>query len=340
MTIAQRPKLSVVIPLFNEQAVLAELRRRLCEVLNAIPEIGSQWEVLFIDDGSGDASLELLTEFARTESRFRVLALSRNFGHQAAVTAGLDRAQGDHVVLMDADLQDPPEVIPEMLRKAKEGYDVVYGTRNRRLGEGVFKRWTAALFYRLMRAFTGVNLPVDTGDFRLMARAVVLTLRALREQHRFVRGMVSWVGFRQTAVRYDRDARYAGETKYRLQRMLRFASDGATSFSIVPLRLATWLGLTLALVAVLGGLTAVGIKIFAPEIVLPGWTGIIVAVAFGFSAQLLITGILGEYVGRIYEEVKRRPLYVSRIELNFDPDGQTDRAPESATQESSTAGWM
>ncbi|HEX2732190.1 MAG TPA: glycosyltransferase family 2 protein [Polyangiaceae bacterium] len=337
MTRTQRPKLSIVIPLFNEQEVIEELRRRLLEVLNALPDVGPAWEVLFIDDGSTDASLDLLTEFARVEPRFRVLALSRNFGHQAAVTAGLDRAEGDHVVLMDADLQDPPEVIPEMLGKAQEGYDVVYGTRNRRHGEGFFKRCTAAIFYRLMRAVTGVNLPVDTGDFRLMVRAVVLTLRALREQHRFVRGMVSWVGFRQTAVLYDRDARHAGETKYPLRRMLRFASDGATSFSIVPLRLATWLGLILALIAVLGGVTAVGIKIFLPEIVLPGWTAIIVAVAFGFSAQLLITGILGEYVGRIYEEVKRRPLYVSRVELNFESNAPSDESSKSSTNAESGA---
>jgi dolichol-phosphate mannosyltransferase len=218
---------------------------------------------------------------------------------------------------MDADLQDPPEVVAAMLDKAREGYQIVYGVRRKREGETLFKRATASIFYRFIRTMTGVDIPVDAGDFRLMQRPVVLTLRALREQHRFVRGMVAWVGFRQTAVYYDRAARFAGETKYPLKRMLRFAIDGITSFSTLPLRLATWIGLVAGAGAVVAGLAGVFIKVFLPDIVLPGWTGIMVALAVGFSVQLIMTGILGEYVGRVYEEMKHRPLYVTAREVNF-----------------------
>lgn len=316
-------RLSVVIPVFNEEESLTELGRRLVETLDSVPGVDKHWEVLFVDDGSSDSSFALLREMALHDARLRVLRFSRNFGHQAAITAGIDRAEGDHVIVMDADLQDPPEVVGEMLRKAFEGYEVVYGVRRRRKSETIFKRATASAFYRFIRVMTGVEIPVDAGDFRLMKRSVVLTLRALREQHRFVRGMVAWVGFRQTAVFYEREPRYAGRTKYPLRRMLSFAIDGITSFSVIPLRLATWLGLIAGTIAVVAGLTGLWIKIFRPEIVLPGWTGIMVALTFGFSAQLLMTGILGEYVGRIYEEVKRRPLYVVEQTLNL-PGKQTE----------------
>ena len=314
-----RPKLSLVIPVFNEEETLPELDRRLSEFLGRLSTVGERWEVVFVDDGSRDGSWALLTRMAAREARYRVVSFSRNFGHQAAITAGLDRAEGDSVVVLDADLQDPPEVVAEMLSKAAEGFDVVYGVRRKREGETLFKRATAALFYRFIRAMTGVDIPVDAGDFRLIGRPVVLTLRALREQHRFVRGMVAWVGFRQTAVLYDREARFAGETKYPLKRMLKFAIDGITSFSVVPLRLATWLGLISGIMAVITGLAMFVIRFFGFGVV-PGWTTIMVVLAFGFSAQLLMTGILGEYVGRIYEEIKRRPLYVSSRELNFGAD--------------------
>lgn len=317
-----RPKLSVVVPVFNEEATLEAFFTRLRAVLEQLEGAGATWEVVFVDDGSNDGSGEILTAKAGSDARIKLLTFSRNFGHQAALTAGLDRAAGDFVVLIDADLQDPPEVIVRMLAQAREGYDVVYGQRSKRRGDSLFKRLTAAVFYRGLRLITGVEIPVDTGDFRLMSRQVVLTLRSLRERHRFVRGLIAWVGFRQSAVTYDRDPRFAGETKYPIERMLRFAVDGATSFSIVPLRMATWLGLTTGLVATLGGLTAAFIKLFAPQVVLPGWTGLMVAVAFGFSVQLTITGILGEYVGRIYEELKRRPLYVTARELNFEDDAE------------------
>lgn len=311
-----RPKLSIVIPVFNEEQTIPELHRRLGAFLAQLPAVGGAWEVVFVDDGSKDRSAELLEGLGAQEPRYRVLSFSRNFGHQIAITAGLDYAEGDAVVVMDADLQDPPEVVAAMLEQAQAGFDVVYGVRRKREGETIFKRATAAAFYRLIRAMTGVAIPVDAGDFRLMRRPVVLTMRALREQHRFVRGMVAWVGFRQTAVLYDREGRFAGETKYPLRKMIRFAIDGITSFSVLPLRIATWLGVIGGIFSVFMGVAIIVLKIVMPGVSLPGWTGIMVALAFGFSAQLLMTGILGEYVGRIYEEIKRRPLYIVAREAN------------------------
>jgi dolichol-phosphate mannosyltransferase len=313
-----RPKLSVVIPVFNEEETIPELDRRLQALFAGLSTVGHSWEAVFIDDGSSDRSAEILNALARDEVRYKIIGFSRNFGHQIAITAGLDRADGDAVVVMDADLQDPPEVVQQMLDKVAEGFDVVYGVRKRRAAETIFKRATASAFYRLIRAMTRVQIPADAGDFRLMTRPVVLALRALREQHRFVRGMVAWVGFRQTAVYYDREARFAGETKYPLRKMLRFAVDGITSFSVLPLRLATWLGLFAGSLAVLVGIGLFFVR-FLTHLAVPGWTGIMVAITFGFSAQFVMTGILGEYVGRIYEEIKRRPLYIANRETNLDP---------------------
>jgi len=315
-----RPVLSLVLPVYNEEAIIPELDRRLRAFLSEVQSgVGDRWEVVFVNDGSQDQSLPLLKQLALAEPRYKLLAFARNFGHQMAITAGIDRAEGDAVVIMDADLQDPPEVVKDMLARWREGYDVVYGVRSKRHGETWFKRMTAAVFYRLLRAMLGgVSIPVDAGDFRLMGRQVVLTMRALREQHRFVRGMVAWVGFRQSAVHYERPARFAGETKYPFRKMLRFAIDGITSFSVVPLRIATWLGVFAGLVAMAGGVWALYVKLLVSGVV-PGWTTIMILVAMGSSAQLLMTGILGEYVGRIYEEVKRRPLYVVSEEINLPP---------------------
>ncbi len=314
----QRPVLSLVIPMFNEELIIAELDRRLRDFLGELPEIGASWEVVFIDDGSKDQTLPMLKQLAAGEPRYKILSFSRNFGHQAAITAGVDRAEGDAVVVMDADLQDPPEVVRAMITRWREGYDVVYAVRGKRHGETWFKRATAAAFYRLLRVMLGgISIPVDAGDFRLMSRPVVLTLRALREQHRFVRGMVAWVGFKQVAVTYERPARFAGETKYPLKKMIRFAVDGITSFSTVPLRMATWLGVFSGVIAI-----SVAVWAFIERIlghVVQGWTTIMIAVTFGTCAQLLMIGILGEYVGRIYEEVKRRPLYIIGEELNLAP---------------------
>jgi polyisoprenyl-phosphate glycosyltransferase len=315
------PILSLVLPLYNEEAIIPELDRRLRTFLAEVGAdvgsgVGEAWEIIFVNDGSKDRSLALLTELAAAEARYKVVSLSRNFGHQMAITAGLDRTSGEAVVVMDADLQDPPEVVRQMVARWREGFDVVFGVRAQRRGETAFKRLTAALFYRFLRVMLGdVSIPVDAGDFRLMSRPVVLTLRALRERHRFVRGLVSWVGFRQTAVPYDRPARFAGKTKFPLRKMLHFAVDGITSFSTVPLRMATWLGVLAGVVAMGGVGWAIYSKFFGG--VVRGWTTIMILVGLGSSAQLLMTGILGEYVGRIYEEVKRRPLYVVEAEINL-----------------------
>jgi glycosyltransferase involved in cell wall biosynthesis len=311
------PTLSLVIPIFNEEAVIPELDRRLREVLATWADLVDSWEVVFINDGSRDDSLAQLRKMAAAEPRYKVISFARNFGHQMAITAGIDRADGEAVVVMDADLQDPPEVVREMITLWRQGFDVVYGVRRKRAGETMFKKATAAAFYRLLRAMLGgISIPADAGDFRLMSRPVVLVMRALRERHRFVRGMVAWVGFRQTAAYYDREARFAGETKYPLRKMIRFAVDGITSFSTVPLRFATWLGVFAGLVAVVIALWAVYIKLFVSGAV-QGWTTIMIVVALGTSAQLLMIGILGEYIGRIYEEVKRRPLYLVAEEVNL-----------------------
>jgi len=322
-----RPTLSLVIPIFNEELVIPELDRRLREVLESWRTLVDDWEVLFVNDGSRDASLEQLKALAQSEPRYKVISFARNFGHQMAITAGLDRAEGEAVVIMDADLQDPPEVVSEMIQRWRAGYDVVYGVRRKRHGETIFKKVTAAVYYRLLRAMLGgISIPVDAGDFRLLGRPVVLAMRALRERHRFVRGMVAWVGFRQTAVLYDRPSRFAGETKYPLRKMVRFAVDGITSFSVVPLRFATWLGVLSGVLAFMTAAWSVYTKFFAAGVV-QGWTAIMIVVALGFSAQLLMTGILGEYVGRIYEEIKRRPLYITAEEINLSAPPAPPRAP-------------
>ena len=310
-----RPTLSLILPVFNEEEMIPELEKRLKAFVD---DLGVPTEVLFVNDGSKDRSLELLKGLVERDSRFKVLSFSRNFGHQIAITAGVDRAIGEAVVVMDADLQDPPEVVKDMFAKWREGFDVVYGVRKKREGETLFKRFTAAAFYRLLRAMIGLEIPLDTGDFRLMSRKVVLALRALRETHRFVRGMVSWVGFKQTAVYYERPARFAGETKYPLRKMIRFALDGITSFSTMPLRIATWLGVFAGFVGIGASIWAVYEKLFGSGTI-QGWTTIMIAVSLGSAAQLLMTGILGEYVGRVYEEVKRRPLYLVGEEINLQP---------------------
>jgi dolichol-phosphate mannosyltransferase len=307
---------------FNEEAVINELGRRLSDFLG---KVGVSWEVVFVDDGSKDASFSMLNELCRSDPRFRLIGLSRNFGHQMAITAGMDHASGDAVVVMDADLQDPPEVVAEMLAKYREGFDVVYGVRRRRRGETIFKRATAALYYRLLRTMVGVSIPLDAGDFRLLSRKVVTALAALRETNRFVRRMVSWVGFRQTAVYYDRPERFAGETHYPLRKMIRFALDGITSFSTVPLRIAVWLGVGAGVVGLLVAVWAAYAK-FVEHATLPGWTAIMVAVCLFASAQLLMIGVLGDYVGRIYEEVKRRPLYIVSDLVNLE---RKETSPDS-----------
>jgi polyisoprenyl-phosphate glycosyltransferase len=299
---------SLVLPVYNEEPVLNELIRRLGELLKEM-DLQGKWEVIFVNDGSKDGSRQLLEAACGREPRFKLINLSRNFGHQIAITAGIDRAGGDAVVIMDADLQDPPEVIAEMLQRFAEGYDVVYAVRRKRHGESWFKRATAALFYRTLKRVVGVDVPADTGDFRLMSRRAILALSGLREANRFVRGLVAWIGFKQTAVYYDRKARFAGDTHYPLHKMLRFASDGIVSFSTLPLRIATLLGVLSGAIAA-GVAVWVVIAVFSGAFVVPGWATLMLAVSLASSAQLLMIGILGEYLGRVYDEVKRRPLYL------------------------------
>ena len=322
-----RPTLSVVIPVFNEEETIPELDRRLRAFLG---ELGETWEVVFVDDGSRDGSAKMLQGMAEKEPRYKVISFARNFGHQIAITAGMDRAEGEAVVVMDADLQDPPEVVRAMLARWREGLDVVYAVRKRRLGETWFKRISAAIFYRVFRAMLGFDVVLDAGDFRLMSRPVILTLRSLRERHRFIRGLVGWVGFRQSSVSYTRQERFAGVTKYPLRKMLSFAFDGITSFSALPLRVATWLGALAGLLAMGLGAWALYVKLEGTTAV-PGWTTIMILVAFGSSAQLLVIGILGAYVGRIYEEVQRRPLYTVASETNFTAGGAGHAPPLPAS---------
>ena len=308
--------LSVVVPCFDEEAVIRETHRRLVATLETVPEL--DFELIYVDDGSRDATLEVLREHQHADARVRVLALSRNFGHQIAVTAGLQQAAGQVVVIIDADLQDPPEVIPEMLDRWREGVDMAYGVRTGRDGETVFKRWTASAFYRLLDRLTDIPIPLDTGDFRLMDRAVVDAFLTMPERDRFVRGMVAWTGFRQEPVPYRRAARAAGATKYPIRKMVRLAMDGIVSFSLAPLRLATWLGLLALGLAAAGIAYAVVLRFFTAAWV-PGWSLLLISILFLGGLQLVALGILGEYVGRIYGEVKRRPLYLVKERLGFPP---------------------
>jgi glycosyltransferase involved in cell wall biosynthesis len=315
-----RPTLSLVLPVYNEEEVIPILHDRLQSFLT---EVGVETEVIFVNDGSTDRSLILLRELVEQDPRYKAVSFSRNFGHGNAITAGVDYARGHAVAIMDADLQDPPEVIVKMLERWGEGYDVVYGQRLKREGETPFKLLTSKWFYRLLRALVPINVPLDTGDFRLMSRQVVVTLRALRETHRFIRGIVSWIGFRQTAVFYDRPSRAAGETKYPLSKMLRLALDAITSFSVLPLRFATYLGMLISVASVGAALWAV-IEHFVIGGTVPGWTATVVLISLLSSVQLLMIGILGEYVGRIYEQVKGRPLYLVAETLNLPRQVDTD----------------
>ncbi|HVF56293.1 MAG TPA: glycosyltransferase family 2 protein [Pyrinomonadaceae bacterium] len=318
---------SLVVPCYNEEAVIGETHRRLVAVLETVA--GLRFEVIYVDDGSIDETPELLGQLHASDRRVRVVRLSRNFGHQVALSAGLEHASGDAVVVIDADLQDPPEVIPEMLARWRDGYEVVYGLRIDREGETAFKIWTAKIFYRLINRLSKVQIPADVGDFRLMDRRVVEVLLAMPERDRFVRGMVSWVGFRQVAVMYRRAARRAGESKYPLLKMLRFAADGVVSFSFAPLRLAVWVGFLAIGVAFAGIVYAMIVRLYTNDWV-RGWASIFTAILFLGGIQLVTLGIVGEYVGRIYAEVKRRPLYVVEKRLGFAPLRDEESAAHGA----------
>ena len=302
----QRPVISVIVPIFNEEEVIPELHRRMAAVLG---NIGQPWELVCVNDGSRDASLSMLLSLREQDARVKIINFSRNFGHQIAITAGMDYALGDAIAIIDADLQDPPELIGEMFDKWREGYEVVYAVRAHRQGESRFKLWTASAFYRLLRRITDVEIPVNTGDFRLIDRQVLLTMRLLREKHRFMRGLSSWVGFRQIGIEYQRAERFAGDTKYPLSKMLRLTLDAITSFSYLPLRLSTYFGFFLALASLVGIVTTIALRLSGNNAFF-GQASTLVAVLFLGGIQLIFLGVIGEYLARIYDDVKARPLYV------------------------------
>jgi glycosyltransferase involved in cell wall biosynthesis len=305
--------ISIVVPLYNEEGNVPELIRRIEQIMGQATLPGERYEIVAVNDGSRDGTLAALRAAQATEPRLVIVDLSRNFGHQIAATAGLETAAGDAVVLMDGDLQDPPELIERFLEKWREGYDVVFATRKSRRGESRFKVMTASVFYRTIRRLTNVSIPVDTGDFRLMSRRVVNALALAREKHRFLRGLVSWVGFRQIGIEYERDPRLSGATKYPLSKMLTFAIDGITSFSEIPLRLATYLGFGVSVIAFIYAIVVLVLKIYGYNE--PGYTSMMVAILFLGGVQLITIGIAGEYLGRIYDQVKERPLYlISSVE--------------------------
>ena len=311
------PRLSIVVPCFNEEEALPALRDRVIPVAEAA--VGDAFEIVLVDDGSSDGTAALMARFHAEDPRVTAVILSRNFGHQLALSAGLSHARGARILILDADLQDPPELLDQMMARMDDGADVVYGRRSRRAGETAFKTASARVFYRLMDRIVDIEMHRDAGDFRLISRRVADLLEGMPEQHRYIRGMVSWAGFRQEAVEYDRAPRVAGETKYPLARMMRFAADAITGFSVVPLRLATWLGFGFAGFAVLLFLYVLGS--WAAGAAVPGWASIMAAVLLIGSVQLIVIGILGEYVGRLYMQAKGRPLFVVDRVLRAGKDG-------------------
>lgn len=324
MTQLEANVVSVVVPVYCEQEVLPEFYRRAHAMLVGLPA-GMGHELIFVNDGSTDKTMDVLMEIQAKDPAVRIVDLSRNFGHQKAITAGIDHASGDVVVLIDADLQDPPEVIPQMLERWRQGAHVVYGVRNRRPGESGFKLATAWAFYRLLNKLSSIHLPEDSGDFRLMDRLVVDALHEIREENRYLRGLIAWLGFTQVALPYDRDVRHAGESKYPLLKMMRLAVDGITGFSERPLRFATFLGFCVVATSAILTVWAIVSRFLYPD-TQRGWASLMVAILFLGGTQLLSVGILGEYIGRIYKESKRRPLYVVKKRVGMAKTAKTQRA--------------
>ena len=310
--------LSVVVPLFNEAQTLPELVRRLGAVLDGVD---GDNEVILVDDGSADSTYELASAAVESDERFRVLRLSRNFGHQIAISAGLDAAGGEAVVIMDGDLQDPPEVIPDLVERWKEGFEIVHAVRISREGEPRLRKARAALFYRLLRRLTETDIPADVGDFRLVDRRALAAFRSMRERNRYIRGMFSWIGFRQTMVGYAREARFAGESKYPLRKLAKLGADGVLSFSNAPLRLALRLGFVISTLALLFAVFAVVARL-ADLYEVPGIASVLVLTALLGGVQLILLGLQGEYVARIYDEVKARPLYLVQETHGFSQPGE------------------
>ncbi len=314
---------SVVIPVFNEEDNLEFLHSRLSKVLH---DSCQDYEIILVDDCSKDDSLQVMMRLRKKDQRVKVISFSRNFGHQMAITAGIDYSSGDAVIVMDADLQDPPEVISQLVAKWREGYDTVYAIRESRK-DSILKKAIAFVFYRLFRKMSEVDIPVDAGDFRLMSRRVVDVLRNMPERNRYLRGLASWVGFDRASISYARDERYSGERKYTFWKSVRLGIDGITSFSSFPLRLVTNLGLLVSLSGFLYGAIIIILGLFFGRVV-PGWTTLMAAVIFLGGIQLIMVGVVGEYIGRIYVEVQRRPLYLIKERIGFSEEGRTRDKPE------------
>jgi dolichol-phosphate mannosyltransferase len=316
------PVFSVVIPAFNEEEVIMESLKRLTATMRGV---GESYELLFVDDGSKDKTAILLAEAAEKDSSVKLIRFSRNFGHMAAITAGLDYAAGDAVMIIDADLQDPPEIFPEMIAKWREGFDVVYGQRSERKGETFFKKISANLFYRFIRAMTEVDMPVDTGEFRLIDRKVCDAIKGMREKSRYIRGLVSWVGFKQTAVKYVREKRFAGVTKYPLSKMIKFAADAITTFSYKPLKAATHLGMGISVLSFIYLIVVLFQKLFT-NTTTAGWASMVAIITFSQGIVLMVLGLMGEYIGRIFDEIKDRPIYLVQEVIGNDENGGASNA--------------
>ena len=310
---------SIVIPMYYEEEVARECYEKVSNVLKSLKD-KYDYEIIFVNDGSKDKTLEILENIAKDDKKAKIISFSRNFGHQAAVTAGLKEVSGDAIVIIDADLQDPPELIPQMLELWKQGNEVIYGKRKTRKGESAFKLLTAKMFYKTLNALSDVEIPKDTGDFRLVDRKVVDVINSLPEHNKFLRGLFSWVGFKQEAYEYERQERYAGKTKYPLKKMLKLASDGIISFSTKPLKLVGALGIVSIVISIVLLIYALISYIFKLNQLSAGWTSIIVAVTFFAGVQLLSLWIISEYIGRIYDESKGRPQYIIDKKINFDED--------------------
>jgi polyisoprenyl-phosphate glycosyltransferase len=309
-------KYSIIVPVYNEEDVLNETYKRLQTIMESINE---DYEIIFVNDGSRDRTLELAKKICQLDQHVKVINFSRNFGHQIAVTAGMEHSVGQAVVVIDADLQDPPEVILQMIEKWKEGYDVVYGQRLMRKGETWFKKFTAKIFYRVLNCMTAMDIPVDTGDFRLIDRKVCDSMNTLTEKNRYIRGLVSWVGFKQIGVEYIREERFAGETKYPFKKMLKLAGDAIMSFSYKPLKIAGFMGWILSIISFTYLIIIIFQKLFTSTTIV-GWTSILAVILFFNGVTLVLNSITGEYIGRIYEETKNRPLYIIRDTIGFNKE--------------------
>ncbi len=311
---SDRTVYSVIVPLYNEEAVVQDSYKRIREVMDTT---GESYEIIFVNDGSRDSTYEKVREILKNDKNVRLISFSRNFGHQSAITAGMDHCTGQAVIVIDADLQDPPEVMLKMIEKWKEGYEVVYGKRIKRKGETLFKKATAKIFYRILSKTTDVEIPIDTGDFRLIDRKVCDALKAMPERNRYVRGLISWLGFRQTGVEFVREKRLAGETKYSMKKMFKLAWDGITAFSNAPLKLATYIGVSISAVSFLYLLVVICQKLFTDTTV-QGWASLVAISLFFNGVILIVLGIIGEYIRRIYDEAKGRPIYIISEKIGFD----------------------